>query len=435
MQAQIIRPVSGHIFKRAGKRGAVWYAKYRLPDGRQAQKRLGPAHAGNGRPPAGYYTKRTAEAALEALKTDARRGVLPEAAGRTGATFRDAFNEWLRYSEQERQVKRSTLAEYRSAVEAHLIPAFGDLALEDVTTQRIERWKSQMIADGRVSVRTLRKLLTNLHGIMERARRVWHLRENPVADVERPRDRNDPDAYDFYSPEEVWALVRATRSRVEGRTFQSENEEAAARLLADQDATLFLTAAFTGLRMGELLGLRWRDVDFDGEQIHVRRSIRNGVLDVPKGGRVRAVPMVPEVAEALAALPEHGGEEHLVFPSILWWERRFADDWRTETAVVNEFQDRSALRRRFVDARDRAGLRPIRFHDLRHTFGSLAIRRADPVEVGAWMGHADLKTTQRYLHHKSRGGEARRLAGAFAPEPVDPLEDALRAGDAAGAAR
>jgi integrase len=77
--------------------------------------------------------------------------------------------------------------------------------------------------------------------------------------------------------------------------------------------------------------------------------------------------------------------------------------------------DASALRRRFVAARDAAGLRPLRFHDLRHTFGSLAINRASIVQVQAWMGHADAKTTMRYLHHKSQENEAELLADAFRP--------------------
>ncbi len=91
------------------------------------------------------------------------------------------------------------------------------------------------------------------------------------------------DDLEAFSPEEVWALVRAAGS--------------------EQDAALFLTAAFTGLRMGELLALQWRDVDFAGEAIRVRRSYNtHGGLGTPKSGRVRSVPMVADVATALARL-------------------------------------------------------------------------------------------------------------------------------------
>ena len=67
---------------------------------------------------------------------------------------------------------------------------------------------------------------------------------------------------------------------------------------------------------------------------------------------------------------------------------------------------RLALRIRYKAALDRAGLRQLRFHDLRHTFGTLAVRRAEVPAVQAWMGHADIQTTMRYVHHRDRGGEA-----------------------------
>jgi integrase len=79
--------------------------------------------------------------------------------------------------------------------------------------------------------------------------------------------------------------------------------------------------------------------------------------------------------------------------------------------------DGSALRRRYVADLENAGLRYLRFHDLRHTFGSLAINTASIVQVQAWMGHADLKTTMRYLHHKSRADDARLLSSAFGGDP------------------
>jgi integrase len=89
--------------------------------------------------------------------------------------------------------------------------------------------------------------------------------------------------------------------------------------------------------------------------------------------------------------------------------------------------DASALRRRFVEARDDAGLRPLRFHDLRHTFGSLAINRASIVQVQAWMGHADAKTTMRCLHHKSQVNEAELHRDAFRPTAGPSVESVVDA--------
>lgn len=115
---------TGHVFRVERARGPAWYAKYRLPDGRQVQKKLGPAWTERGRPPAGYFIKRLAEAWLCEVLDEARRGVLP-GKHRTGVTFADAAAEYLRHIEQDRGRKPSTLRGYRSAISVHLLPAFG----------------------------------------------------------------------------------------------------------------------------------------------------------------------------------------------------------------------------------------------------------------------------------------------------------------------
>jgi integrase len=375
MQVQGTHAVSGHVFRVERKRGPQFYVKYRV-GGRQIQKRLGPAWHDLGQPPPGSYTRRMADEALAAILTDARRGAVPHSPS-SGATVGEAAHEWLRHSEWERGVKASTLREYRSVVEAHIVPRFGDQSIEAVTARKVEAWAAELLASGR-SRRTVNKVLTMLHGVFERARRVWDLPSNPVAEVARRPERYSGDL-DFFSAEEVTALVRAAAN--------------------DQDAAIFLTAAFTGLRRGELIALRWRDVLFEQESIRVRASYSYGALTSPKSGKVRTVPMVPAVAEALAKLGRRElfvGDDDLIFPGL-----------------AGQYLDGSALRRRYREALKRAGLRELRFHDLRHVFGSLAINALTILEVKEAMGHADVKTTMRYLHHKSRADEARRLAQAF----------------------
>ena len=100
------RNVTGHVRLVKRDRGPKWYAKYRLPDRRQVQKMLGPAWTERGRPPEGYYTRKTAEAELRRLMTDAERGERPVAAGRGGRTFGDACAEWLRYVGHESRERR-----------------------------------------------------------------------------------------------------------------------------------------------------------------------------------------------------------------------------------------------------------------------------------------------------------------------------------------
>ena len=139
----------------------------------------------------------------------------------------------------------------------------------------------------------------------------------------------------MFSPEEVRALVRAAAD--------------------EQDGAILLTAGFTGLRRGELLALRWRDVDFATSTLRVSASFAAGEVTSPKSGKPGAVPLAAEVATALARLGQRGrftGEDDLVFPGEL-----------------GAHLDGSALRRRYERARARAGPRPLRFLDLRHTLG------------------------------------------------------------------
>src|SRR3954447_2942961 len=113
-------PVSGSVFRYEGKRRPTGRAKYRLPDGRQVKKTIGPAWTERGRPAAGYYTKRTAEAWLRDMLDRARAGTLPGMV-RTGVTFAEACEEWLRYMEDDLDRKPSTLVQYREQNECRSV--------------------------------------------------------------------------------------------------------------------------------------------------------------------------------------------------------------------------------------------------------------------------------------------------------------------------
>jgi integrase len=314
-------------------------------------------------------------------------------------TFKDAAEEWHSHAEGPRGPwKESTRRDYRSVLDHHLLPAFGRFYLEQVSTRMIEFWRDEKMRDG-LSRRNAVKLVTVLHSIYQRAKKVYRLAENPVGEVTPLAKVYDAGRYDFYSPEEVWALVRASKSQ--------------------SDGVLVLTAAFTGLRRAELIALTWRDIDFIGSAIRVRGSVSFGELTTPKSGKVRSVPMVDDLARELSSLQIETGadDDDLVFPG---------DD--------GGYADGSAVRRRFVKARDKAKLRPLRFHDLRHSFGSLAARAAEsPRELQEWMGHADLKTTARYTHYRPRGGEAARLGPAFQAAPTASTLQASVVQDAAAA--
>ena len=125
------------------------------------------------------------------------------------------------------------------------------------------------------------------------------------------------------------------------------------------------------------------------------------------------MPLAPDVASALAALGRR-----------LDW---VGDDDMVFAGEGGGYLDGSALRRRYKSALDRAGLRSLRFHDLRHTFGTRMIAKADIHRVQEWMGHADVQTTMKYLHYAPRAEDARRVAETFAlPQAVKPETRAER---------
>jgi len=370
--------VSGHVFLREGKLRSVWVAKWRDGFG-QHKKVLGRDWIEKGSPPAGYLREREAEAQLQAILTDARRGVVEQV--RTGVTFDLVAEDWIKWGIRDRDWKPSRLRNNQNDLNKHLNPAFGHKRIEKITADEIEQWRDELLDERGLSRRTANKQLILLGAILERAVKHFSLLTNPAKDVPKLRVRYDPNAYDFFSPDEIETLGAAAGSA--------------------QDRAVFLTAAFTGLRMGELIALRWGDVDFNTEALHVYSSYSLGTLTAPKSGLTRTVPLAEQVRDLLKAhsklVPSDRAE--LVFPG----ER-------------GEYLDSSALRRRYKKSLEKAKLRKLRFHDLRHTFGSIAIDQATIVQVQAWMGHADVQTTMKYMHHRSRAGDARLLSAAFRPK-------------------
>jgi integrase len=160
-----------------------------------------------------------------------------------------------------------------------------------------------------------------------------------------------------------------------------------------------MIAACTGLRLGELVALRWRDVDLEGGVLIVSRSISAGKETSTKSRRPRTVPLAAQAVAEFERVRQQGnfkGRDDFVF-----------------CGPAGGRLDGSAVRARFIRAQKKAQVRRRRFHDLRHTFGSLAIRRFDLVAVKEMMGHAALSTTERYLHSKPRRTDAAKLTAIF----------------------
>jgi integrase len=391
--------ISGHVWLYKGKRRNTWCAKWRDPQG-QHEKRLGPDWTGKGAPPQGFLREREAQERLDEILVDARRGQLRQQ--RTGYTFEDVAWDWFDRGPLERDWSASTRVDYRSVLVAHLLPEFGPRRIETITAKQTEQWRSRLAEDGTRQRKTVNKIVAQAHAIFQHAVGHFGLVHNPVAQVKRLRESTDTARFDFYSPEEIDLLVATAAKgahRDPSRPAVSETERTLRAEEDQQDAAIYLTAALEGLRRSELLALHWEDIDFEQSSIRVYEGYSAKQKGKPKSRKSRTVPMVDKVAQTLKELKKrrpHTARGDHVFVS-------------RDGALL----DGSALRRRYLATLDAAGLRRLRFHDLRHTFGSLAINVASIVQVQAWMGHADIQTTMRYLHHKSRADDAKLLSTAF----------------------
>jgi len=245
-------PISGHVFRKKRKSGDRWMAKWRDGEG-QHQAVLGKAWTKRGKPAEGYLTKQGAQRELDAILSDARRNRLTSQPRRSSTvTFAEAAREWLRYVEHDRKRRPSTIADYRWIVERRLLPDFGELSLESITTQRIDNWRVELVAGGGIedgkglSARTINKYLGVMHSILKRAQRTYGLAANAAAWAERQPVTRSGD-FDVLSVAEVEALARAAR---EGRHRKPPKHPTGLewrvklRQQDQQDAAIFLTAAY-----------------------------------------------------------------------------------------------------------------------------------------------------------------------------------------------
>ena len=418
----------GSLQVRAYKGRPFYEARWRDLNRAQRRKRLGPAWVElnaegkwvprRGRVRKGHLDERRAyllmAQAIEEHEERARR----EAPERSDAIFEEAASAWLEHLGTEKRVKPSTLLNYgillaqpeggSVARKARIMRAFGGHRLFDIGATDVRTFLARLDRED-LSPRTVNIHRQVLHAIFEFARReeTFALPDNPAtATSKRPED--GPSPVETFEPEEIRSIAEAARAGLHRRrsgypqsVFSAETEREWRRINA-QDASLFIIAATTGLRIGELGALRWRDVDLEGGFLTVSRAISAGQETSPKSRRSRVVPLARQAREELERLRGRRhflGREDYVF-------------CRPDGGPL----DRSAVRTRFVRAQEAAGLRVRRFHDLRHTFGSLAIRRFDLVAVKEMMGHSKLTTTERYLHSRPKPSDAAKLSEIFAEE-------------------
>jgi len=264
----------------------------------------------------------------------------------------------------------------RASIERHLVPYFGDRDLRDLRRADAHGFAEWMLGRG-LSVSSIRNALS----LARRAANVC---------IEEERLERNP----FANPGRLLrGLQRRTSSEL-GRVGSFTRAELAALLEAAAAPRcrwfrpLLVFLAMTGARRGEAIALRWGDVDLVRGVVTIRRSRVHGRESLPKSGRARTIPLgaaSPILRDELAALAlgRVPAADELVFLSPQGFaleERNVARAWYALRAA--------------------AGVRPLRMHDLRHTFASLAIEAGVSIpRVSAWLGHAQIQTTLAIYAH------------------------------------
>jgi integrase len=398
---------TGHLYEKWGS----YYGRWRTLDGRNVNRIVGPIRTPGS---TDGLTRTQAERAFRQLQDAEERS--PRRVRGTAIPTVDEVTDSLRQKLALRGARRSYLDGCESMQRIHISPRFGETAITDVTTAHVEALATAMLKDGRAP-KTVRNVLTFLHSVFEEATDRGLIRENPVRRATRPGRRRAGDAkadLQFLSVEELEAVLRAIPDETVIRAPAPSRRGRAGPapppppdVLGPVLRVVILTAAMTGLRQGELLGLRWRDVDWGVQRIRVRSTFVRGEHSSEGKSELstrRSVPMTDRLAGELDSWSQrtiYHGDDDLVF---------------AHPQTGNPL-DRSKVTKRFQQACRDGGVRVIRFHDLRHTFATRLAASGQPMRtIQEFLGHADAKTTQIYAHYAPSEREVEMINKAFASE-------------------
>ena len=268
------------------------------------------------------------------------------------------------------KLRPSTMARYKGIVEGQIIPELGRVKLAKLQPVDVDRMLARLQAQG-LSPRTASHVRAVLRAAL--ALRRGQVVRNVATLSEPVRVAKVP--LRILSPDAAWGLLGATE--------------------APQLRRLATLAVHSGLRQGELLGLVWNDVEWDGGQLHVSQALQRieGAyrrVEVKSGSSRRAVPLTPAAVEVLtaerdaqaAARDRAGSRWHEPIPGLIF------------TTATGQPRNGSAISRQFADALAAANLAPMPFHDLRHAFATLMFASGvDSGTVSALMGHSSVSLT------------------------------------------
>lgn len=272
----------------------------------------------------------------------------------------DLFNEWFEKIVSPSRAEK-TGADYRVIYNKHFRQSFGSIKTHQLRKIHIEEVQSQLLQNGRAP-KTTNKILGVLRTMLNFAVRREYLIANPMIGI---------------------IPVKAAQKRLE---YLSSSE--ISRLLNEarfeSSYPIFVTALNTGMRIGEILGLCWDAIRWDSETIEVSRSLSRTKLDEhTKTNLIRYIPMTSVMKVLLRDLQKQQRSPKFVFTNELG-----------ESLNPDHF-----CKRVFHPLLKRAGIRKIRFHDLRHTFASQFMMRGGNIyELQKFLGHTSVVMTQVYAH-------------------------------------
>lgn len=450
--------ISGYVRVETRANGErKWVAAYVTHRGPHTRKLLGPAwvrdtgrrtprggtiwRAADGSCPDGFLTPRAAREALAEILA-AEREQVRRRPQRRDVLLGELLELWLGHLElhggRRGPLSPSTAYDYRSIVESIKVLLGEDTPIASLDAETITAAQERLLViPGRGRAKPVgpsrrRQILQRLRQALDFAVKRGLLPDNPARFVDLPAQPPPHVDFNVLEPSRVEAVARAVEQLPDydlplmrdGRTHPHLRQVMQRRRAVYADAVRF--SAYTGLRVGELRALRWRDIDFSGQAVRVARNNPSSAPAgsgerSPKSGRGRSVPLTPEAVAALERI------SRLDFPSG-------PEDYVFATEGAGPV-DGGRLRDALYRGLEAAGLEylrqkpnPFRWHDLRHTFGTIAVRVFPLTDVQAYMGHANIQTTMRYVHHQPRVDAAAKLAEAFARDlnPLDEL-DRLRA--------
>ncbi|MEP7364874.1 MAG: tyrosine-type recombinase/integrase [Acidobacteriota bacterium] len=319
-------------------------------------------------------TRRQVEEKLAKAQKSVASGIDLESQSTTLSAY---LHHWLTERVTQR-VKPATLENYEYICRKHLLPELGEVRLNKLTPQAVQELLNRKHAGGGISVRTVRLIHSVLRIALNLAVR-WRLVERNAADsVDLPRQtktRVSP-----FIPDELVGFLSA----IEG----------------DRLRALYLLAVGTGMRQGEILALRWEDVDLVRQTVTIRHSIRRAkgkglLLGSPKSESSRRLLSLPILIVEALTVHKEAQEVERAAEGPKWKETG-----HVFTTFVGTPIDACNLGQRFRAMLQRHGLRRMRFHDLRHTCASLMLHEGQALKsVSDLLGHSQISVTADFYGH------------------------------------